>query len=829
PTQSFTRPKASRSRSSSIVAATTTTTSSYDSAASTCTSTCTSSRPSSEDMGLLDDDPFACPWDLPKPTHSLPTSPLASPTRETFLPLDALSHAAGQSLRFPSLNEHDRIDEDEEEETDILPLHRRDRSYTLKAHPRNATWKSDKLAFRDRPSLPPLSILAQQTIVVVAPKSSRARHFPSEPWDKDISELPPLPRAKSLSPVAEQRAEPPRRLSELNGDKQLPPLPRAGDVPSHPSPIAEEDESGRAMEYDDEFDEEEDVFEYEECSAPPSSPDYSFLEDLEEEEEEEEEEQEEALDGTPTSGANGEKAQLSREILTASVAIAVSLVQESHGDMLRPPSQRPNTLSASPAPSSCLLPSPNFLPLPELSPRGSGSISSGDTQGSVQSTGGDDGMDPYGSYWRNESQQESSSSPAARLPCSAHRHLSWDLTIQSPPPVTPITCPSFSTNLDTSFFQLLRLTGRRALSFSLGDVNPYNTLNKMATSSSNRAQSYGGYSRQQQDFLGGHHSGHGVNGAGRDMGRGDRDLFGRKSLDAGTAGDDRRRRVPYPANSSALADDDDDDDDEDDMARYGAPERPTARRASENLRVPRQPSSRPSSSRSSASKLPPVPPLPSQYQPAASPRPEASPRISPTHSRNHSGQHPPPSAFHAPHPATNPPTPSRSTFSRSASRNKTATSTESTSSDSDDVPLGRRIPGALTAQKSIRKKARDDRDRNAVRGRAAGGLGLSNAPAPDELASKLLNVQQTGLERGRSMASSANVSRSASRHHAHGHPSPNMRRVEDQLQSYQISGEPKALQHARSVRRSEDEPSSASRPIPRPRLRSLGPSSERPA
>lgn len=230
PTQSLTRPRSSRSRSSSIVATIASTTSantSYDSAASTCTS----SRPSSEDMGLLDDDPFACPWELPRPIHSLPTSPLASPTREKFLPLDTLGHAVGQSLRFPSLNnENDRIDEDEEEETDILPLHRRDRSYTLKAHPRNATWKSDKPAFRDRPSLPPLSILAQQTIVVVAPKSSRARHFPSEPWDKDISELPALPRAKSLSPVAQQRAEPPRRLSELNGDKQLPPLPRAGDV-----------------------------------------------------------------------------------------------------------------------------------------------------------------------------------------------------------------------------------------------------------------------------------------------------------------------------------------------------------------------------------------------------------------------------------------------------------------------------------------------------------------------------------------------------------------------------------------------------------------------
>ncbi|KAG8908890.1 hypothetical protein FRC00_010871 [Tulasnella sp. 408] len=343
----------------------------------------------------------------------------------------------------------------------------------------------------------------------------------------------------------------------------------------------------------------------------------------------------------------------------------------------------------------------------------------------------------------------------------------------------------------------------------------------MATSS--RAQSYGGSARQQQhDFFAAHHSSHGANGAGRDMRGGDRDLFGRKSLDAGNGGDDRRRRVPYPPNSSAL---DDSDEDEDDDDRYGAPERPTARRASENLRVPRQSSSRPSSSRSSGSKMPPVPPLPSQYQPAASPRPEASPRISPTHSRNHSGSHHPPSAFHAPHPATNPPTPSRPSFPRSASRNKT--SNESTSSDSDDVPLGKRIPGALTAQKSIRKKARDERDRNAVRGRSA-GPGLSNAPAPDELASKLLNVQQTGLERGRTMTSSANVSRSASRHHTHGHASPNMRRLEDQLQSYQISGEPKSLQHARSVRRSEDE-YSASRPNPRPRLRSLGPSSERPA
>ena len=79
------------------------------------------------------------------------------------------------------------------------------------------------------------------------------------------------------------------------------------------------------------------------------------------------------------------------------------------------------------------------------------------------------------------------------------------------------------------------------------------------------------------------------------------------------------------------------------------------------------------------------------------------------------------------------------------------------SGDSDDMPLARRLPGALTAQKSLRRQVREDRDtQRQVRARAraksaprspippptksADGGGSGNLSA-DELTKKLLRVQ----------------------------------------------------------------------------------------
>ncbi|KAG8904604.1 hypothetical protein FRB99_001476 [Tulasnella sp. 403] len=806
------------------------------------TSSASSPRVSGEAFGLLDDDPFACPWtgsQLPLPDYLLPTSPPTSPTKDYF----GVDPRMGQTQsvhQFPRLN---RTSEDGNAEPNILPLHRRDRSFTvLKQHPRNQTWQSDKPAFRNRPSLPPLSILAQQHVFVVAPKSSRARQFPSEPWDQDASELLPLSQIKVVTPPATPEApyDLPKgatRPTSVDAEKAL----LISALPAHPSPIAELEEESDTE------------------SLPPSPPPETAKEYAEAEEqtaprspspEDANDEVTLNVDSPRGSCETSKPFRAVQEITTAEVpavdgeaspsgsadvTVAISVIENFHLKVPFPQAERSpsSQFDTSPAPSSCLLPSTPILP--ELSSRTSESDSAESTDAECKTD--DDPLETYSAFWRSQQELETS----FRSPTIRRNTASCDDFFAH------FCDPRNMAAKDGSMFPYPPVRPGRAISFTSGQPSPFN---RMLMASNGYSGSGFQYSRQANARGGVGRSG----GSGRRDG--ERDGFDRRSngsSGAGGSGRDGRDGDGGRRNflrGSSAEDDSASEDDEDDTAKYGEPE-PESRASreshrSDTLRVPR-PSRRSTSSRGSGASPPPVPPLPERYK-SVSPVPNFSPKASPAHSRSSSTANgtlaamprPPSNMAVSPRMSTVSKTMPRRTSSRSSSESR-----NSRNSDSDDVPLARRLPGALTAQKSIRRQAREERSQRstmagsvALSRKPSSGAGLAGASTPssalaDELTSKLLQVQQKAQaeERGRlSATGTSEPRRSQSQHRSRPIPSPGLSRTEEQLQAFQLpaSGQATSLRPAPSLRRQALDDGTLSRSATRTRQQSLGPRNERP-
>ncbi|KAG8966304.1 hypothetical protein FRC03_012206 [Tulasnella sp. 419] len=771
---------------------------------------------SEEDLGLLDQDPFASygcktQGDLnvwPSRTSSY------SPNNEIFDFSLAVNNALGAyeisrrddtpvagKERDQQDNKRKRKDSAAtatEEEPDILPLHRRGRSLTTTvAHPRNQPWPSDRPAFRSRPSLPSLSVLTHQNIVVHAPKSSRARKFPIEPWDQEHKPLPTTPTTPEKD-VYCSVVEVKEQVSPQITVDVVPELPREASpphsaLPPCPSPIQEESEE--EIDLADSEPEEASELPYldEEPTirCNPHQP-LSLL-----------------INASHSKHVSSQQSN-SRDTLSSSLRIEVDLVHKSHEDSLSmPASYPPRHLPVSPTPSSCLLPSP----------RASRALS------------------------RSSASDLDCSGSEVELDSPGKETVWWTLTRQAPGPRTPPGSPRSpaSPSLDDPLAcagqienfrvepTLTTVVGiKRAHSFPERSSLQNNNLPTMT-----RSATYSGHGDRQ--------------GASRQEGRSSSDrqmTRGRKSGDStrgytngtGSRDDDNARRwnSRHSQRSTFSEEHVDGSDSEDSVSHYTESERshpdaPVGTHRTSGLQLPGSTTSSRRGSR--ASPVPPVPPLP--------------PHIS----SNNNLQ-----------PASTTRDRSKSINSRQTPNEAGVTAPVSSDETDDDVPLAQRIPTALTAQKSIRKAAREQRDVRSRLQRKQTAKGATENPAnlADQLTSKLLKVQEqtvalqidqpapdtrshTYSQRSRSRPSSPprvddsptnflpsdHISQTVQ--HASKYPPPAFHTQAP----FPSAEQSKGVRPSRSLHRLHTESSKTTpafdQPVPRRRQQSVGPRNERPA
>ncbi|KAG9035878.1 hypothetical protein FRB95_010281 [Tulasnella sp. JGI-2019a] len=771
---------------------------------------------SGEPSGLLDDDPFASTTPIPAATWS-PASP-----RYAFEASSSTGHchAVTGSFSMPvSPNPSKQRDIDAE----ITPLRRRDRALTTQnMHPRNQQWQSERPVVRKRPSLPSLSILAQQNVVVPVPKSSRARQFPTEPWDKDPTELeatlPKLSPAKAFSETF---------LGALNSTPQPKIDAPLGTLGLHtPHTITEEDEEenysdGGEQSRPDE--QQANVEEDQSLAVPPitkaiSGEDIPIVLEAPNEVNSVILHLEEPRDPDPATVLSRESGDIAaeessppvnttpptihadisstslivavdvdkplpdvpaghvtetealevprrspadhltvpRETLTVSVAIAVS----QHRDMSFPSSYPPpeSQFSTSPAPSSCLMPSPNSegSALPDLVFQTPGRTSDDtmntsmetnttattedeececETEEEVGVTVSMIGAEMYSAFWnaaREIGGEDEDVDAATLMRQSAYRRVSDHMEQQDEEDERRLEQEEELLVVPSKrSFSLSALFGGSSSSNSNPSETPTSESHLFSFSSRSHSHSHAGSSKDYpRQYGGGGSRGDERSSrpsADRSRGFGQGGSGGGGGGSGGGGGDDRRGNGgggPWRSSPSFINEEDSDEDE--DEGDEGQPKRHQTHR----LRVPGPSSRERPGSGSSSRNMPPVPQLPSQYRttPSWTGASSSSHSYAPTgtHTRSPSGQ-------------TNFTTTTNASSSRETTKSARAGS-ESPESGSDDVPLARRIPSALVAQKSIRKQARDDRTRtrrtpeNAVSSKSA-GIGA------DELMSKLQMLQ----------------------------------------------------------------------------------------
>ncbi|KAG8873064.1 hypothetical protein FRB97_007049 [Tulasnella sp. 331] len=766
-----------------------------------------------EGFGLLDDDPFASALSTPATTTWSPAS-----TRYAFEASSSTGHchALTGSASVPvSPTPTKQLDID----SDVTPLHRRNRALTtLNVHPRNQQWQSERPVVRKRPSLPTLTILAQQNVVVPVPKSSRARQFPREPWDKDPSELEAtLPK---LSPI---RASPdsshsfPKPQAEASfgapslqtqhtiteedeencsdgGDQKINEhpveveeqkpdgiIPTTKAIPNEATPILLEApiETDTLILHPEVASSDSTLtstsvhpHESVDAAAEVSSKVATLPLDVNTNTSSSSSTVAIDIDKPLPDVPNVSAAQtpvaaethtrfptdhltVPRETLTVSVAIAIS----QHGDMSFPSSYPPpeSQLSTSPAPSSCLMHSPNSEAsmLPDLVFQTTPGRTSDDTiTTSTEATTTEDeacefeaeeagktismiGAETYSAFWNaaRDIGGENEDEENARIDQDTYN----DVSEQDEQREEEGRQPKLEANAPLApskrSFSLSALFGGSSSASSSGTPTPERQFSYSAPRmhSHSHANSGGSGKDYPRYYIGGGGRGDersSRNGAGsgsnsRRSGASGGGAGG--SGNGGAGGDDGRRGNsgdgPWRSSHEGETDEEEEDENED---GEGRPRR--HRSQSHRLRVPRPSSRERPASGGSSRNMPPVPPLPYHYKSQPSwGGTTISTQLSSTHSRSGSGQ-------------TNATTNTNASSSRVAAPRTRASSESQEESGSDDVPLAQRIPSALVAQKSIRKQARDDKLRAGKVSESA-MQGRSSGVGADELMNKLQRLQ----------------------------------------------------------------------------------------